>query len=727
MADTWFDSFVEEENSSREAVRTAVLLAKTRYDEQLKDFVGGSEERLGFVHGEVDRIADECAAMTGAARPDVFQKLMKVIEADVIIPVTEPEREDLTSGDGGSAPPERNAESAPEPTATTDVLDHDTVAEDAILHPDNAKMIPVQDGALVADADNPDPSDNAKMKDASFKDLPGIAKLAMDSHEFIQLAEAYSNLGWAVQDQLKDVLEGGSLEDQNPNALKMALSFAQQAHQSGVHDFDWLIEEIDQYLSHNNANSYESCVRCTTRTASEGSPVCEACNTELVALAADDSPPLESSGDQSVNQQFLEGDRIVFTKADWQGITGTVAEKREAPQGACYVIELDEAKNGYTRTPCFYPGAFARAQGDKAGEDLGLDVQSKQADVAPAQPSPVMNQGQQAPQQQAGPGVAQPLNPNAPYQCVVCGFTGTFQAVQDHLATAQDTEHMRAKQNPGGQQAPATAPPGQQTAQPQQPTQAKVADAPDPNDPPAQPGGDTDPHDEEPVKADDPQENLSPSSKFQDIVSSMANRAAAKAFSVPADEEIQAIAEQYGLDPHQVRERLVAKATFGDFSAINGKVGATDVPQGYQKIQVQGLGGVVQQHQAIVPTASAVRKVSEDLGIDENTVYESIKESMGDNLGDQYHATVDGDHTFYLPAELAANGPQPDDTQQQQPPQQQMPPQPQQAMPQQQIPQQMPQAPTSSLLAKDLRIQAERLARRAQQIESQGVEGREEI
>lgn len=644
----WFSSFIEDENTSREQTRTAVLLAKVRYDEQLAPFVGKDETRLGFVRQEIDRIADEVSAEVGARREDVFQKLMKVIEADVLLPVSKPKTVEV-DGEGGFDTKD------PEPAATTSVLDHDAVLVDEIIHPQDSKLIPVQEGALKHGAE--------------------VGAQGTCPHC------------------------GGTLYQKN----------------NGV-----MCSKCGRLWENTNLENVTACVRCESKTASEGSPVCEDCNTELVALAADDVPPLD--GEESAPQaDYVTGDRVVLTEGEHQGLAGTVTEVREADDGPCYVVELDEAVDGMLELPCMYGGAFARAEGQK--EDI---VVSKLAQ---------------------NPAGAQPLNPNAPYQCTVCGFTGTFQAVNDHIVSAQDTEHMRAKQNPAGQQAPPTSPTQQQTGmQPYGKTAVDLKKLWDETEPaPFNPRpedfcvncgkyslvagedperlcadcrawkeGDSyytwkgpfpgktaqeDSHDE-PTEVEDPQEQVSPKGKFSDIVEAMANHAAAREFSTIQDEEIQAIAGQYGLDPNEVRKQVIVRAQFGDFVAVNGKVGSSDIPEGYTPVSVDGIGGVVDAHEAIVPTNSAVRKVAEDLGMEEGNVYSSIKDAMGADLSDEYHTSVSGEHMFYLPQELLDSGE----------PAQPEPPAPE-------VPQ---MAPTQQMqLAKDLRISLLRTARRLEKLEAE--------
>lgn len=636
MSTSWFDA---EGNEARESLRAAVMLAKTRYNEQLASFVGNSMERLSFVHGEVDRIADETAADVGARREEVFEKLMKIIEAEVELPVSEPEHVDLDSESSGEGlPSSKFTDEAPEAQGHTDVRDHEAVLEEEILHPENSKIIPVTEGA----------------------------------------------------------------------------------------------EKV-------------GCVRCNQRTASEGSPVCEECETELVALAADDRPPL----DGLVSSDFVVGDRVVFVVDEFQGQVGTIAE--------------DDGSGGF------------RVEWDIASPELpdwvqGGDLVYAKGEKAEAKVAEAMS-GQPAPQQ---PAPLQPLNPNQPYQCIVCHFTGNYDAVVNHLNAANDSLHMQYKQDPSQAQSPATAPGTQQTGLQYQ--QAKIAGqfwdqikgaigpcpecgdgifvkdgiascknghswtwefyrdnyyrqfaAPQQTGPLTQgkplnrnplgkvaqgeemPGEGQD----EPVVVEDPTEQVSPTGKFSTIIEAMANRAAARTYSTPQDQEIQDIASQYGLTPEDVKAKLIAHAVFGDFTALNGKVGEGVVPDGYR--QVEGVGGPIEAQEAIVPTNSAVRKTADDLGMEEANVYDSIREAMGADLGSEYHTEVSGEHFFYLPEDLVGAGTAPPEVPQQLP--QQPAPQP--------APAQQPLA--KAKLAKDLAEQAARIGRRAARLERELVEGKQEV
>lgn len=49
----------------------------------------------------------------------------------------------------------------------------------------------------------------------------------MDFMRFMRLVRKYRDMGWSVQGQLDDVINGEPLEDMNPNALEMIREFVE--------------------------------------------------------------------------------------------------------------------------------------------------------------------------------------------------------------------------------------------------------------------------------------------------------------------------------------------------------------------------------------------------------------------------------------------------------------------------------------------------------------------
>lgn len=70
----------------------------------------------------------------------------------------------------------------------------------------------------------------------------------MELYELVDLATDYTNLGWAVQEQLQAVVDGEDLDDQNPNALSMIAGFLKRAGRLGVEDATDLEKDITDYL-----------------------------------------------------------------------------------------------------------------------------------------------------------------------------------------------------------------------------------------------------------------------------------------------------------------------------------------------------------------------------------------------------------------------------------------------------------------------------------------------
>ena len=298
-------------------------------------------------------------------------------------------------------------------------------------------------------------------------------------------------------------------------------------------------------------------------------------------------------------------------------------------------------------------------------------------------------------QQQLAPTHVMPLNPNSPYQCTVCGRTGTWDEVNNHLQQALDVPHMTAKQQLAlqDQQIPQMQP--QQPAQqaPAAPQQAPAYHAmkqthailqefglavpPDLEDFIKEAGEYEKEQDQD--AAVDAEHAQDPSSHFDYVIENMANRAAARHFSAPTDQDISQIATTYGLDPGEVKQSIQGVASFGNFHGINGTIGTDpnggQPPQGYTEVDLNNNGNGIQSHEAVVPMNLAIRKVSEDLKMDPNNVYDSVKSAYGGDLSDEYHTSVQGEFHFYLPQELMAKAtqhpqpPTPDQQQQQQPPQ----------------------------------------------------------
>jgi hypothetical protein len=100
--------------------RAALYLAKVRYDEQVRSFVGQSEARLKFAKTHIEKIAAECASEMGADEDYVLSNLRELISAEMKF-----DPKGLPSGPGSEELPEL------EGVERTNVLDHGAVLEES--------------------------------------------------------------------------------------------------------------------------------------------------------------------------------------------------------------------------------------------------------------------------------------------------------------------------------------------------------------------------------------------------------------------------------------------------------------------------------------------------------------------------------------------------------------------------------------------------------------------
>jgi hypothetical protein len=153
--------------------------------------------------------------------------------------------------------------------------------------------------------------------------------------------------------------------------------------------------------------------------------------------------------------------------------------------------------------------------------------------MGPAAPTPANYQQYMTPRDQ---------NPNAIMTCNLCAakgqhFEGTAQEMQQHFATAHPELSTEQQQAPLGS--------------------TKEAAPGDPAPPVVGPPD---------VDADEGlSEQQNPVHRFDDVIQQMADRAAAIQYSTPDDDEIQTIADRYGLQPDQIRDKLQVSATFRRF------------------------------------------------------------------------------------------------------------------------------------------------------------------
>jgi hypothetical protein len=226
------------------------------------------------------------------------------------------------------------------------------------------------------------------------------------------------------------------------------------------------------------------------------------------------------------------------------------------------------------------------------------------------------------------------------YNCTICGEQGTRDDIYSHVQKFHPDAVAGKQQEMMGQPTP---PQGM-------PAAAKVADVPDADNP---------------ERAEVQPLPETPADQFDDIIQDLANRAAARQFSAPSETEVHQIASQLGLDEQQVRNSLISTAMFGDHAATNGQLGEqAGPPEGYEEVSLQGMGGRVDSHEALVPVDLVVNKVADAMNMEPNLVYQQVRDKYGDDLPDKYHASVSGETHYYLPTEMAGNQQQADPTQQ---------------------------------------------------------------
>lgn len=164
-------------------------------------------------------------------------------------------------------------------------------------------------------------------------------------------------------------------------------------------------------------------------------------------------------------------------------------------------------------------------------------------------------------------------------------------------------------------------------------------------------------YDEDPAKVEPLPE--SPADRFEEYVQDLANRAAASQFSQVGDEAYHSLASQLGLDEDEVRGSLHAVAVFGDYVGANGElIDEMYSPEGFQEVSAEGVSGRMAAREALVPTDMVISKVAEDMNMAEDLAYSYIRDTYGDDLPQTYHASVNGELHFYLPAELAVGAQQ---------------------------------------------------------------------
>ena len=69
----------------------------------------------------------------------------------------------------------------------------------------------------------------------------------MDLRDY--LTDAGTSLGWAVDAQLRALVDGDSCDEQNPNALRLIAPWLRRLAKRGVEDAAELADDIDAFLA----------------------------------------------------------------------------------------------------------------------------------------------------------------------------------------------------------------------------------------------------------------------------------------------------------------------------------------------------------------------------------------------------------------------------------------------------------------------------------------------
>ena len=73
----------------------------------------------------------------------------------------------------------------------------------------------------------------------------------MHVSKLLSLCKVYSNMGWSVQGQLEQFMDGEDIDDLNPNALKMIHDFFALAVKYGYDGSADQADYIKEYLEEN--------------------------------------------------------------------------------------------------------------------------------------------------------------------------------------------------------------------------------------------------------------------------------------------------------------------------------------------------------------------------------------------------------------------------------------------------------------------------------------------
>lgn len=149
--------------------------------------------------------------------------------------------------------------------------------------------------------------------------------------------------------------------------------------------------------------------------------------------------------------------------------------------------------------------------------------------------------------------------------------------------------------------------------------------------------------------------SIAPGDQFDAMVQDLANRAAAIQFSTLEDKDLNALAQQLGLNAQDLTGKIQVIAVFDNYVGVNGELtnAVPEAPEGYQEVQAQQVRASA--HEALIPTQIVINKVAEQMNMPEDLAYNMVKDKYGADLPDKYHAAVQGEYHFYVPASLANN------------------------------------------------------------------------
>lgn len=388
------DTYYDLETDSRNAVKTAVLLAKQAYDERFSSFVKNSSSRLEFIDDRIVSLANEFALQLDADPAEVLSFLRSTL-ADAV-EVTQFEKENVEDGDGEI----KNSDTVPaqENSAETGIDTTEAVLEvqDSTEVDLNSETAKSGDAFPVASAKDKKDDDEDEDDDEESDETLDDADADRASGEGEKLME------WDKEHPMKD-------------------SFVITAHTEPGNPSD--------------ESTWHSCFRCEqplNPVQASLSPVCVDCTDELLSkvarkalevVAFDDGRVVETIPLQDEEQKNVEKVTMgLLTKMD---------------RDSFFVREVDLP--------------------DPAGDPMAQDVPPDQGEagggvdpvppVAPmGSPEGENNQPSSAPSPLSSfKNAAMPLDPNQQCKCDYCPFTGSLPAVQLHEQQAH-ADQLRAQQ-----------------------------------------------------------------------------------------------------------------------------------------------------------------------------------------------------------------------------------------------------------------------------------------